>query len=131
MMLFHGTDNPNLKLKPVKDGIGYHPGAGPVEFLGPSFSDNKLVAQTYGKYLLSKDFKFKKVKQFKSLNVLKNDILKTFALTSGINLGEQYKDIADSYKIKLTSDGFDAITFPEGVKTDTNHLIANTYIPLI
>lgn len=130
MKLYHGTDNPNLSFKQVKDGIGYHPGAGPVEFLGPSFSDNEAVAKSYGKYLYSRELSFNKVKQYKSLNALKNDILKTFALESGINLGEQYRDIADSFRIKLETEGYDAITFPEGVKSDTNHLIANTYIPL-
>jgi hypothetical protein len=44
MKLYHGTDNPKLKFQTVKDGIGYHPGAGPVEFLGPSFTDSKEVA---------------------------------------------------------------------------------------
>ncbi len=130
MKLYHGTDNPNFKLLPVKTGLGYHPGAGPVEFLGPSFSDNESVAKSYGKYLITKDLSFGKVKQYKSLNVLKNEIIKTFALVSGINLGEQYRDIADSFRIKLTTEGYDAVAYPEGTKSDTNHMIANTYIPL-
>lgn len=41
MKLYNGTDNPNFKLQPIKEGVGYHPGTGPVEFLGPSFSDSE------------------------------------------------------------------------------------------
>ncbi len=57
MKLYHGTDNPDFKLQPIKEGVGYHPGAGPVEFLGPSFSDNEEVAGSYGKIIIQKDIK--------------------------------------------------------------------------
>ena len=31
MKLYHGTNNPDFKLKSVKNGLGYHPGAGSVD----------------------------------------------------------------------------------------------------
>ncbi len=130
MLLYHGTDNPDLKFQIVKDGKGYHPGAGPVEFLGPSFTDSKEVAESYGKHILEREFTPTNPKKYRSLNALKNDMLKTFGLKSGISLGEQYRDIADSYKIKLQAEGYDAVTFPEGIKTATNEKVANTIIPL-
>ena len=130
MKFYHGTDNPSLEFQAVKNGKGYHPGAGPVEFLGPSFTDSKEVAQTYGKFILKREFTPKNPKKYKSLNALKNDIMKTFGLKSGISLSEQYRDIADSYRIKLQAEGFDAVIFPEGIKTSTNEKIANTVIPV-
>lgn len=130
MKLFHGTDNPNLKLNSVKGGIGYHPGAGPVEFLGPSLTDSKEVAESYGNHVFEYDINFKKPKKYRSLNALKNEMLKTFGLKSGVSLGEQYRDIADSYKAKLLSEGYDAVTFPEGIKTATDEKVANTVIPI-
>jgi len=130
MKLFHGTDNPNLKIKSVKEGLGYHPGAGAVEFLGLSHSDSEEVAQSYGKYIIEREFDPKKPKKYRSLNALKNDILKTFGLRSGINLSQQYRDIADSYKAKLLAEGYDAVIFPEGLKTSVNEKVANTIILL-
>lgn len=131
MKLFHGTNNKNLELQPVKEGLGYHPGAGPVEFLGPSFSDSKEVALSYGKFLIEKDYTFNRVKKFRSLNALKNNIIKTFGLPLfKQNLGEYYRDIADSYKAKLLAEGYDCIMFPEGIKTSTEEKLANTMIPL-
>lgn len=130
MKLYHGTDNPNLKLKPVKDGLGYHPGAGPVEFLGPSFTDSEEVALTYGKHIVERELNPKKLKKYRSLNALKNDILRTFGLQTGLSLGEQYRDIADSYKVKLLNEGYDAVIFPEGLKTSVNEKVANTIILL-
>jgi hypothetical protein len=61
MKLYHGTNNAKLKFHSVKDGIGYHPGAGPVEFLGPSFSENREVAQSYGKYIFEREITPKKL----------------------------------------------------------------------
>lgn len=131
MKLYHGTENPNVKLKSVKEGLGYHPGAGPVEFLGPSFTDNKEVAASYGKNILEKDIAIKNPKKFKNLNALKNNIIKIFGLpTSGQSLGEYYRDIADSYKAKLLAEGYDSVIFPEGLKTSTGEKMANTVIPL-
>ena len=130
MKLYHGTDNPNLELNSVKDGFGYHPGAGPVEFLGPSLSDSKEVAKTYGKYIIEEEFSPKNPKKYRSLNALRNDILKTFGLQSGISLGKQYRDIADSYKAKLLTEGYDAVIFPEGLKTSVSEKVANTVILL-
>jgi hypothetical protein len=129
-MLFHGSDNSNLKIKSMKDGFGYHPGAGPVEFLGPSFSDSYDVAQSYGKHVFEREFTPKKPKKYRSLNALRNDILKTFSLRSGISLAQQYRDIADSYKAKLLAEGYDAVIFPEGLKTSVNEKVANTVIIL-
>jgi len=131
MKLYHGTDNPNCKLQPVKDGIGYHPGAGPVEFLGPSFTDNKEIASSYGKNIIAKEFTPNKPKKFRSLTALKNNIIKVFGLpTSSRNLGEYYRDIADSYKAKLLAEGYDAVVFPEGLKGSTNEKVSTTVIPL-
>lgn len=131
MKLYHGSDNPNFKLKVVKEGLGYHPGAGPVEFLGPSFTDNKEVALSYGKSIFEREFILKNPKKFRSMEALKNDIIKAFGLpTAGQNLGEYYRDIADSYKVKLEAEGFDSVIFPEGIKSSTNEKIANTVIPL-
>lgn len=130
MKLYHGTNKPNLKIKPVKDGLGYHPGAGPVEFLGPSFTDSEEVARTYGKHIIERELNVKKPKKYRSLNALKNDIIRTFGLKSGMNLGEQYRDIADSYKVKLVHEGYDAVIFPEGLKTSVNERVANTIILL-
>lgn len=131
MKLFHGSDNPELKLKPVKNGRGYHPGAGPVEFLGPSFSDNREIAASYGKYIYEFDFIPKKIKKYRSLNALKNEIIKIFGFpVSGQNTGDHYRDIADSYKAKLLAEGYDSVGFPEGQKIETNKNKANTIILL-
>lgn len=131
MKLYHGTDNPNFKLQPIKEGVGYHPGAGPVEFLGPSFTDSKEIASSYGKNIIETEFAPNNPKKFSSLNALKNNIIKVFGLpTSGRNLGEYYRDIADSYKAKLLAEGYDSVMFPEGLKRSTNKKIANTVIPL-
>jgi hypothetical protein len=131
MKLYHGTNNSNLELQSVKEGLGYHPGAGPVEFLGPSFSDSKKVALSYGKYIIEEEINFSKPKKFRSMNALKNDIIKVFGLPlSGQNLGEYYRDIADSYKAKLLAEGYDCVIFPEGLKTSTKDEIANTVIPI-
>lgn len=131
MKLYHGTDNPDFKLKPVKNGLGYHPGAGPVEFLGPSFTDNKEVAKSYGKFVIEKDLVLDNSKKYKSLESLKTDIIKTFGLPqSGQNLGEYYRDIADSYKAKLLAEGFDSVIFPEGLKSSTDEKSSNTVILL-
>lgn len=130
MKLYHGTDVQEVRFQKVKDGKGYHPGAGPVEFLGPSFTNNKEVAQTYGKYIIEREFTPVNPKKYRSMNALKNDIIKTFGIQSGINLGEQYRDIADSYRVKLQTEGFDAVIFPEGIKTATNEKLAITVIPL-
>ena len=131
MKLYHGTDNPKLIIKTVKEGIGYHPGAGSVEFLGLSFSDNKEVASSYGKNIIEIEFTPKNPKNFRSLEALKNNIIKVFGLpTSGQNLGEYYRDIADSYKAKLLVEGYDAVVFPEGLKSSTDKVVATTVIPL-
>lgn len=131
MKLYHGTDNPNLKFQSVKEGLGYHPGAGPVEFLGPSLTDNKEVALSYGKIVLERDCVLNSPKKFRSLNALKNNIIKIFGLPkSGQNLGEYYRDIADSYKAKLLSEGYDSVIFPEGLKTSTDKKVSNTVILL-
>ncbi len=131
MKLYHGTDNPSIKLQPVKAGLGYHPGAGPVEFLGPSFTDNKEVACSYGKNIIETEFNPKNPKKFRSLEALKNSIIKVFGLpVSGQNLGEYYRDIADSYKAKLLAEDYDSIIFPEGLKSSTDKNIATTVIPL-
>ena len=131
MKLYHGTDNPDFNLKPVKDGLGYHPGAGPVEFLGPSFTDNKDVAASYGKFIFEKELKLNNPKKFRSMEALKDAIIRVFGLpTSGQNLGEYYRDIADSYKVKLLAEGFDSVIFPEGLKSSTKEKLANTIILL-
>lgn len=131
MKLYHGTDNPNFKLDQVKEGSGYHPGAGPVEFLGASFTDSREVASSYGKYVFEKEFMLKKPKRYRSLLSLKNNIIKTFGLpVSGQNLGEYYRDVADSYKAKLLAEGYDSVIFPEGIKHSTNEKVANTVISL-
>lgn len=131
MKLYHGTDNPNLKFQSVKEGLGYHPGSGPVEFLGPSFTDNKKVATSYGKIVLEKDIVLNNPKKFRSLESLKNNIIKVFGLPiSGQNLGEYYRDTADSYKAKLLAEGYDSVIFPEGLKTSADEKISNTVIPL-
>lgn len=131
MKLYHGTDNSNFKLQPIKEGVEYHPGAGPVEFLGPSFSDSKEIAGSYGKIIIQKEFIPVSPKKFRSLEALKNSIFKTFGLpTSGQNLGVYYRDIADSYKAKLLAEGYDSVIFPEGLKGSTDEKIAATVIPL-
>lgn len=131
MKLYHGTDSANFELKPVKDGLGYHPGAGPVEFLGPSFTDSRDVAASYGKIIIEKEFAIINPKKFRSLKALKNDIIKVFGLPkSDQKLGEYYRDIADSYKAKLLAEGFDSVIFPEGLKTSTDQKISNTIILL-
>jgi hypothetical protein len=131
MKLYHGTNNPNFKLQSVKNGFGYYPGAGPVEFLGPSFTDNKEVAESYGKIIIEKEVDLSRPKRIKSLEALKNDIIRVFGLPqSGQNLGAYYRDIADSYKVKLLVEGFDSIIFPEGLKTSTDEKVSNTVILL-
>ena len=131
MKLYHGSDNQKLMLKPVKSGKGYHPGSGPVEFLGPSFSDDKETAGSYGKYIFEIEFTPKKSRKYRSLNALKNDIIKIFGLpSSGHNVGDYYRDIADSYRVKLLSEGYDVVIFPEGMKTAPNKNKAITVILL-
>ena len=131
MKLYHGTDNPNFKLQPIKEGLGYHPGAGPVEFLGPSLTDSKEIAGSYGEYIIEMEFTPKNPKKFKSLTALKNNIIKVFGLPApGQNLGEHYRDIADSYRAKLFAEGYDSIMFPEGLKSSTDEKVATTVIPL-
>lgn len=130
MKLYHGTNNKNVTLVNVKSTNDYHPSSGPVEFLGPSFTDNIEVAKTYGEFIIEKDFKFNKIKKYRSLKALKESIIKKFGLKSGIPLSLQYRDIADSYRVMLISEGYDAITFSEGNKHSTNENIAQTYIPL-
>lgn len=131
MKLYHGTDNPNFKLQLIKGGAGYHPGAGPVEFLGPSFTDSREVASSYGTIIIETEFVPNKPKKFSSLKSLKNNIIKVFGLpSSGQNLGEYYRDIADSYKAKLLAEGYDSVIFPEGLKASTNEKVAITVIPL-
>ncbi len=131
MKLYHGTDNPDFKLQPIKGGVGYHPGAGPVEFLGPSFSDSKEVAGSYGEIIIQKEFTPENPKKFRSLDALKNNIFKTFGPpTSGQNLGAYYRDIADSYKAKLLVEGYDAVIFQEGLKGSTDEMVSTTVIPL-
>lgn len=131
MKFYHGTDSPNLEFAAVKSGDGYHPGAGPVEFLGPSFTDSKEVAQSYGKYVLERNLTLRNPKKYRSLNALRSHILRTFSLTPGTGLGKQYRDIADSYRVKLLAEGHDAIIFPEGIKTSTDERVGNTVIPLL
>jgi len=131
MKLYHGTDNPDFKLQPIKEGMGYHPGAGPVEFLGPSFSDSEEIAGSYGKIIIQKEFTPKNPKKYRSLNALKNNIFKTFGQpTSGQNLGAYYRDIADSYKAKLLAEGYDSVIFQEGMKGSTDEKVSTTVIPL-
>ena len=129
--MYHGTDNPRLILSPVKSGFSYHPGAGPVEFLGPSFSTNKEVANSYGENIVEREFVIKNPKRFRSLNALRENIIKTFGLPqSGQKVAEYYKDIAESYRIKLQAEGFDAVIFPEGLKKNTKDKVAETIIPI-
>ena len=129
--VYHGTDNPKLTISPVKGGFGYHPGAGPVEFLGPSFSTSKEVANSYGKNIIEREFTTKNPKRFKSMNALRENIIKTFGLPqNGQKIAEYYKDIAESYKIKLQAEGYDAVIFPEGLKKNINDKIAETIIPI-
>ena len=129
--VYHGTDNPKLTLSPVKEGFGYHPGAGPVEFLGPSFSTSKEVANSYGKNIIECEVAIKNPKRFKSMNALRENIIKTFGLPqSGQKVSEYYKDIAESYRIKLQAEGFDAVIFPEGLKKNTKDKVAETIIPI-
>ena len=129
--VYHGTDNPKLTLSPVKGGFGYHPGAGPVEFLGPSFSTSKEVANSYGKNIIECEVAIKNPKRFKSMNALRENIIKTFGLPqSGQKVSEYYKDIAESYRIKLQAEGFDAVIFPEGLKKNTKDKVAETIIPI-
>lgn len=131
MKLYHGTDNPNFKLQPIKEGVGYHPGAGPVEFLGPSFTDSKEIAGSYGKNIIETEFTPVNPKKFRSLETLKKSILKVFGLPrSGGNLGEFYRDIADSYKAKLLAEGYDSVMFMEGLKNATDEKKSITIIPL-
>lgn len=128
-VIYHGTDNPKLTLSPVKDGLGYHPGAGPVEFLGPSFSTSKEVANSYGKNLIEREFVIKNPKRFRSLNALRENIIKTFGLPqSGQQIAEYYRDIAENYRIKLQAEGYDAVIFPEGLKKNIKDKIAETVI---
>ena len=130
-VIYHGTDDSKLTLSSVKGELGYHPGAGPVEFLGPSFSTNKEVAGSYGKNIIEREFAVKNPKRFKSMNALRENIIKTFGLPqTGQKIGEYYKDIAESYKIKLQAEGFDAVIFPEGLKKNINDKIAETVIPI-
>lgn len=132
MRLYHGSDNPKLIIQPAKNGFGYHPGASPVEFLGPSLSDNKDVASSYGKYVYELEFTLKKIKKYRSLNALRNNIIKTFGLpVSGQNIGKYYRDTADSYRTKLLAEGFDAFAFQEGMKHEITKNPANTIIPLL
>lgn len=131
MKLYHGTDNPNFKLQPIKEGAGYHPGAGPVEFLGPSFTDSKEIAGSYGKNIIETEFTPVNPKKFRSLEALKKSIFKIFGLPrSGGNLGEFYRDIADSYKAKLLAEGYDSVMFMEGLKNATDEKTSITIIPL-
>ena len=130
-MIYHGTDNPKLTLSPVKGGFGYHPGAGPVEFLGPSFSTRKEVANSYGKNIIEREFVATNPKRFRSLNALRENIIRTFGLPqSGQKVVEYYRDIAESYKIKLQAEGYDAVIFPEGLKEAIKEKIAETVIPI-
>jgi hypothetical protein len=132
--MYHGSDNPALLLTPTKTDSGYHVGAGPVEFLGPSFSDSKRIASSYGKYIYVATFEPVKPKQFKSMESLRRDIEKSFGrLTPGdhvSNLGRYYRDIAENYRIKLTSEGFDAVMFAEGEKSNPSRDMGMTVIPI-
>ena len=129
--IYHGTNNPSLTLFPVKSGLGYYPGAGPVVFLGPSFSTERGIAGSYGKNIVEREFSPKKPRRFRSMGALRNDIIKTFGLPQGtLSVAEYYKDIADSYKVKLQAEGYDAIIFPEGRKQNIKEKIAETVIPI-
>ena len=132
--IYHGSDNPAVKLLPVKVGFGYHAGSGPVEFLGPSFSNDIKIASSYGKYIYIGTFNPERPKIFKDLGALKRDIEKSFGrLKPGdqvSSVGAYYKDIADSYRIKLLSEGFDAVQFSEGEKSNTAVNMAVTIIPI-
>ena len=132
--MYHGSDNPALMLHPIKPGSGYHVGAGPVEFLGPSFSDNKRIASSYGKYLYVAEFEPKKPKRYKSIEAVRRDIEKSFGrLKPGDhvkNIGLYYRDIAENYRIKLMSEGFDAVVFAEGEKSNPATDMGITVIPI-
>jgi len=132
-MIYHGSDNPSLAIKTTKIG-GYHIGAGPVEFLGPSFSTNKAVSSSYGKYLYESGYSPRNPKIFKSMNSLRKDILKTFGyLKVGDNVGDNgayYKDIAENYRIKLQVEGYDAVVFKEGPKDNPLNEQSLTIIPV-
>jgi hypothetical protein len=89
------------------------------------------VAASYGKYLYQVDFIPRKPKHFERLHALRTHILKTFAPPlSGDTLGGYYRDIGDSYRIKLMADDYDAVIFPEGMKYSTGSTIVNTIIIL-
>jgi hypothetical protein len=129
--VYHGTDAPNFFFSAVKDSMSYHPGAGPVEFLGPSFSTSKKVAASYGKYLVERKLTLKNPKRFLSLQALRRDIIRTFGLPkSGNDIGGHYRDIADSYRVKLQAEGYDAVIFPEGAKHSVKEEMATTIIPV-
>ncbi len=130
-VLYHGTDAESVNLQSTKKGDGYHVGAGPVEFLGISLSKSKDVAQSYGKNVIKFNFEPKNPKQFKNLNALRNDILKTFAKPENIeNLPDYYKDVADSYKAKLQAEGYDSVIFLEGKKNAPDTKQSETIIPI-
>ena len=133
-IMFHGSDNPALMLHPTKPGSGYHVGAGPVEFLGPSFTDNKRIASSYGKYVYKAEFNPNKAKRFKSLEMLRRVIEKSFGrLKPGDhveNIGLYYRDIAENYRVKLMAEGFDAVIFAEGQKSNPTTDMGMTIIPI-
>lgn len=130
--IYHGSDNPKIKLISTKSGFGYHTGAGPVEFIGPSFTVDKNIALSYGRYLYRTSFQPQNPKTFRSMNSLKKDIEKSFGyLKPGDNvgnLGAYYKDIAENYRIKLQLEGYDSILFKEGSKFNTSVHKARTII---
>ena len=116
---FHGTDEKRAVFKESKDGKGYHVGAGPVEFLGPSFSTSKTVALSYGRNVVERRLEIKKLKKFRSPESLRKNIIKTFGLPSRkVNLPEWYREIAENFRIKLQSEGYDAVVFSEGGKNN-------------
>ena len=128
---FHGTSDKNVSFSESKAGKGYHVGAGPVEFLGPSFSSSREVALSYGRNIEEKKIEIRNPRKLRSMEALRKNIVETFGLPSGkTDLSEWYREIAENYRIKLQAEGYDAVIFPEGGKYHPKTNLAETVIPL-
>ena len=130
--LYHGTMSDIKSLDVVKK-TGKIGGEGVVELLGPSLSTSKNVAKSYGDNILEVNFIPKNVKTFDSLQALKEDIAKsaTIKLNETRSSYQVISDRASAYKKMLQSQGYDAISFPEGKIGESIGVGERTIIPLI
>lgn len=101
-----------------------------VSVLGPSFSESRSVAESYNKKVTELILTPKKTKRYRSYNHLRTAIA-DFAISRGYSWGfEDRASVAKVFRNHLLSEGFDSISFPEGIKRDTTSGVSNTWICL-